>query len=111
MRRGWQCRIWRKRRRCIRGCGSEWGEGKRFNTEGAEFGTQRTRRRKREKKMRRRTVELAVVLVAAMGVEAREASLRAREPIYCAPIWAGAAAKSGSLTALRSEEHTSELQS
>src|SRR5713226_6469358 len=39
--------------------------------------------------MRRRRVELAVVLVAAMGVEAREASLRAREPIYCAPIRAG----------------------
>src|SRR5712692_119392 len=39
--------------------------------------------------MRRRMVELAVVLVAAMGVEAREASLRAREPIYCAPIRAG----------------------
>src|SRR5260370_38122869 len=39
--------------------------------------------------MRRRTVELAVVLVAAAGVEAREASLRAREPIYCAPIRAG----------------------
>src|SRR6266849_4321018 len=41
--------------------------------------------------MRRRRVELAVVLVAAMGVEAREASLRAREPIYCAPIRAGVA--------------------
>src|SRR5260370_29705403 len=39
--------------------------------------------------MRRRTVELAVVLVAAMGVEAREASLRARGAIYCAPIRAG----------------------
>src|SRR5712664_2520924 len=39
--------------------------------------------------MRRRTIELAVVLVAAMGVEAREASLRAREAIYCAPIRAG----------------------
>jgi len=50
--------------------------------------------------MRRRTVELAVVLVAAMGVEAREASLRAREPIYCAPIRAGVAAKSRSLAAL-----------
>jgi len=36
--------------------------------------------------MRRRTVELAVVLTAAMGVEAREASLRARESIYCAPV-------------------------
>src|SRR5260370_38826809 len=42
-----------------------------------------------EKKMRRRRVELAVVLVAAVGMEAREASLRAREPIYCAPIRAG----------------------
>ena len=39
--------------------------------------------------MRRRTVELAVVLAAAMGVEAREASLRAREPIYCAPVRVG----------------------
>jgi len=39
--------------------------------------------------MRRRTIELAVVLVAAMGVEAREASLRAREAIYCAPVRAG----------------------
>ncbi len=39
--------------------------------------------------MRRRTIELAVVLVAAVGVEAREASLRDREPIYCAPIRAG----------------------
>src|SRR6266404_6094833 len=39
--------------------------------------------------MRRGTVELAVVLVAAMGVEAREASLRARGAIYCAPIRAG----------------------
>src|SRR5216684_1297080 len=39
--------------------------------------------------MRRRTIELAVVLVAAMGVEAREASLRARDAIYCAPIRAG----------------------
>src|SRR5258708_15375013 len=39
--------------------------------------------------MRRRTVELAVVLVAAVGVEAREASLRARGAIYCAPIRAG----------------------
>src|SRR6266478_4262512 len=36
--------------------------------------------------MRRRPIELAVVLVAAMGVEAREASLRARDAIYCAPI-------------------------
>src|SRR6266851_999014 len=43
----------------------------------------------REKKMRRRTVELAVVLVAAVGMEAREASLRARGAIYCAPIRAG----------------------
>src|SRR5712691_4393587 len=41
--------------------------------------------------MRRRTIELAVVLVAAMGVEAREASLRAREPVYCAPIRVGVA--------------------
>src|SRR5712691_10563530 len=39
--------------------------------------------------MRRRTVELAVVLVAAAGVEAREASLRARDAIYCAPLRAG----------------------
>src|SRR5260370_13046902 len=39
--------------------------------------------------MRRGTIELGVVLVAAMGVEAREASLRARESIYCAPIRAG----------------------
>src|SRR5260370_9659842 len=39
--------------------------------------------------MRRRTIELAVVLVAAMGVEAREASLRARDAIYCAPLRAG----------------------
>jgi homoserine O-acetyltransferase len=36
--------------------------------------------------MRRRTVELAVVFVAAAGVEAREARLRARELIYCAPV-------------------------
>jgi homoserine O-acetyltransferase/O-succinyltransferase len=42
--------------------------------------------------MGRRTVELAVVLIAAAGVEAREASLRAREPIYCAPIRAGVVA-------------------
>ena len=41
--------------------------------------------------MRRRTVELAVVLVAALGLEAREASLRDREPIYCAPIRVGVA--------------------
>src|SRR6266852_3962191 len=41
--------------------------------------------------MRRRTVELAVVLVAAMGVEAREASLRARGAIYRAPTTAAAA--------------------
>src|SRR6266478_2825455 len=45
--------------------------------------------------MRRRTIELALVLVAAMAVEAREASLRAREAIYCAPVtrmeaWEGA---------------------
>lgn len=47
--------------------------------------------------MRRRTVELAVVLVVAMGVEAREASLRARERIYCAPVRVGVAAVGGSL--------------
>ena len=39
--------------------------------------------------MMRRTVEFAVVLVAAMGVGAREATLRAREPVYCAPIREG----------------------
>lgn len=36
--------------------------------------------------MKRRTIELAAVLVAAAGVEAREATLRAREPVYCAPV-------------------------
>src|SRR5713226_4871211 len=47
--------------------------------------------------MRRRMVELAVVLVAAMGVEAREASLRAREPIYCPPTRMGGVVMGGSL--------------
>ncbi len=50
--------------------------------------------------MRRRTVELAVILVAAVGVEARQARLTARESIYCAPIRTGVAAKSRSLAAL-----------
>src|SRR6266481_7454240 len=89
MRRGWRWIIWRKRRRCIRGCVGDGAEGKRFNTEGTEFGNTKDTETEEEKSMRRRTVELAVVLVAAMGVEAREASLRDRGPIYCAPIRAG----------------------
>src|ERR1700687_4666942 len=81
---GSQWTICRKRRRCIRGCIGDGAEGKTFNTPtesgqapGSEFGTpfeaqgkQRTPRRNREESMRRRTIELAVVLVAAMGVEA-----------------------------------------
>src|SRR6266436_3251446 len=92
MRRGWRWIIWRKRRRCIRGCVGDGAEGKRFNTEGTEFGNTKDTETEEEKSMRRRTVELAVVLVAAMGVEAREASLRDRGPIYCAPIRVGVAA-------------------
>src|SRR5229473_1969037 len=60
MRRGWRWTIWRKRRRCIRGCIGDGAEGKRFNTEDTET--------EEEKSMRRRTVELAVVLVAAMSL-------------------------------------------
>src|SRR6266849_4551294 len=68
MRRGWRWRIWRKRRGCIRGCIGEGAEGKRFNTEGTEFGNTEDTETEEEKSMRRRTVELAVVLVAAMSL-------------------------------------------
>src|SRR5260370_21496025 len=47
--------------------------------------------------MRRRTVEVAVVVVAAMGVEAREARVRGGEPMYCPPIRMGGVVMGGSL--------------